>query len=1103
MLAHSGWVRALARSLVADGSAADDVEQQVWLTALEKPPRHGRNLKAWLSSVVRSVVGQRHRETERQRRYDRKLQSNTSAPSAGRAGSGGGTVQPPDAVAERMETFQALAALVSELEEPYGSAVYLRYFEDLSVADVGQRLGVPTNTAQTRLHRGVEKLRARMKSRFGLDWKQRCVIFLTPLPAASVPVTTVTAIAMSTKAKWSLAAAVLLAIPMYQILQTDPLEDDSGSVAEATVTEVETTPDSTAMASVAESATAERSLVETAAAPTSANGHLVTVLHAGSLQPAGDVEVLYFDRGKGDDDSFSQALFKNNLGIEGALDLHAQRFQTNHLGQVQLPPRTSYAWVAARTQEKYGELYLLDDLGDNQFEQVEILLQKRVDIEVEVLDHLGHPAADVAVVYQKQHTPGHANNLKKAFTDEDGVAVLRNMQVRLQGGNPSFTHLIAVDLPLHDKLQQSFELGKPPLQRIRFQLPPTVPVEVRVQYADGSSVRDGSPVYLHTDYFEQINGFKSSPGTYSMANSQDSTLAYIRDGVARYPRVGQNLILIAGARFSGTGMQTAMGRSGSDPNSALEITIKNGVDTVVYHAKLQRPDGSTIANASVHLDVMLRLEDALAAPGATRAQYGMRTSTDADGVLSFSQENHRSFMMISHRPDEPGMVEWGFVHIPEPLRAPASSGSKLVNKSQVLSPILMGEELILSGIVLDHNEQALEGAEVELRLPWVPSIHGNPAREYEFLYLNTITDQDGRFQIRGTLQDPSGYLGWTVKNDGFVSGKEGGMQLSISPSRAADPDEMRVFAFEVGKADQKFVLQSSAVVEGRIQLDPGVNPRHLRLSLKHMLEGEEGPINRFNRIDGVDGKFRFAGLEAGSGQLEITTWLTGEVVAQSQPFAIRKGQDCTPEDWKALDLRGHLFPHTVRAVDSTGKQIEELRIAYQRNEKIFLASRSAPAHFLSTSPQAMVRISARGFLDSPLILIGSDHTETMTAAIAVEVRLPKGVQLPANTQWQIQARQLNPTMQLETWSSSGASRIRAGQESVQLMVPATGEWHIGLSYHGLGDGPIDPNAPVVMPQLSTGQSTHVIEVAPGQNAVVELPLEQKSIDQLIQVLSRQ
>ena len=37
LLEHRDWVRALARSLVADPHRADDVEQETWRMALQKP----------------------------------------------------------------------------------------------------------------------------------------------------------------------------------------------------------------------------------------------------------------------------------------------------------------------------------------------------------------------------------------------------------------------------------------------------------------------------------------------------------------------------------------------------------------------------------------------------------------------------------------------------------------------------------------------------------------------------------------------------------------------------------------------------------------------------------------------------------------------------------------------------------------------------------------------------------------------------------------------------------------------------------------------------------------------------------------------------------
>ena len=53
LLVHRRWVRSLARSLIADPALADDVEQQTWVAAIEKPPRQAGNVRAWLARVVR------------------------------------------------------------------------------------------------------------------------------------------------------------------------------------------------------------------------------------------------------------------------------------------------------------------------------------------------------------------------------------------------------------------------------------------------------------------------------------------------------------------------------------------------------------------------------------------------------------------------------------------------------------------------------------------------------------------------------------------------------------------------------------------------------------------------------------------------------------------------------------------------------------------------------------------------------------------------------------------------------------------------------------------------------------------------------------------
>src|SRR6185295_9569111 len=65
LLRHAGFLRRLARDLVGDPAAADDAVQDVWLRALEKPPRHGSNVRGWLRVVLTNLVRTRARDDSR------------------------------------------------------------------------------------------------------------------------------------------------------------------------------------------------------------------------------------------------------------------------------------------------------------------------------------------------------------------------------------------------------------------------------------------------------------------------------------------------------------------------------------------------------------------------------------------------------------------------------------------------------------------------------------------------------------------------------------------------------------------------------------------------------------------------------------------------------------------------------------------------------------------------------------------------------------------------------------------------------------------------------------------------------------------------------
>jgi len=150
LLAHTGWLKTLARRLVDDDATADDLVQQAYVAALERPPSDRQALTAWLSRVVRNLAARTHRDSMRRRRRETKVAQAE------------GQHQAPHELIERAEMQRSMMDAVLELEEPFRTTVLLRFFEDRSPQEVAKQTGVSINTVGTRLYRALGKLRQRL-----------------------------------------------------------------------------------------------------------------------------------------------------------------------------------------------------------------------------------------------------------------------------------------------------------------------------------------------------------------------------------------------------------------------------------------------------------------------------------------------------------------------------------------------------------------------------------------------------------------------------------------------------------------------------------------------------------------------------------------------------------------------------------------------------------------------------------------------------------------------------------------------------------------------------------------------------------------------------
>ena len=166
ILRQDDWLRRMARSLVRDPHAAEDLAQEAWLADLQGGDA-ARDKRSWLSGVLFRAGSQafRTRRNQRERAESAYELREDGAPAT------------DDVVGDRQ-----LRSLVAEellaLPEPQRTALHLVYVADLSVTEAGRRMGVAKSTASGRVDRGLALMRQRIDRAYDGDRQAWCVALL-------------------------------------------------------------------------------------------------------------------------------------------------------------------------------------------------------------------------------------------------------------------------------------------------------------------------------------------------------------------------------------------------------------------------------------------------------------------------------------------------------------------------------------------------------------------------------------------------------------------------------------------------------------------------------------------------------------------------------------------------------------------------------------------------------------------------------------------------------------------------------------------------------------------------------------------------------------
>jgi len=153
------WVRGVVFGVLGPSDRVDDVCQQVFAALWTRigELRDAQRWRPWLYRLARNAAVDAGRSIARQRLVQARLDGDPAAPE--RAGA------PVKRLLDK-ELHEAVLAAIAGLPERYREPFVLRHLEGWSYAKIGETMGLPVDTVETRLVRARRLLRASLKGRW-------------------------------------------------------------------------------------------------------------------------------------------------------------------------------------------------------------------------------------------------------------------------------------------------------------------------------------------------------------------------------------------------------------------------------------------------------------------------------------------------------------------------------------------------------------------------------------------------------------------------------------------------------------------------------------------------------------------------------------------------------------------------------------------------------------------------------------------------------------------------------------------------------------------------------------------------------------------------
>lgn len=792
-LARSGaWVGRLSRSLVADRHLAEDVVQEAYLRSLRHshrageaggPTRGSSVAPAWFKGIVRHVAQGWNRDRGRRRDHE-----SMAAELAAESTSIGAT---DDEVA-RLEQQSLLLRALLDLDEAHRSALILRYVEGHPPRAIARRTGLPVATVNSRLARGLAKLRAALIDAHGGDEQGWLSAFapLLILPTSSKGSLLLLTSGSIWMKKQLMAALVLLVVGALSWFAWAPTFGISEP--ESPVRTVEAVPPTRGRAAQPPAESTHDNVRESSALPTvpSAAGAplasetrsvLVEVLDRASGEPVSGARLyaLNWSEALQHEGPGTQLEYMENLP-EGPRSLFrdfGRPSVADGEGNARVPLWTDPLELYVEHGQTSGTLQI-----DPSLEHQRVFLERDRPLRVQVLDHRGQGLGDIPVMLAAK-VQGQVIPLSTGTTAVRDALDSLGAELVWPAGVPSFFGddlIVGLAFPTSTSDPVSIRLEDWPMDPVVLRCPAIGGVRVRAFDVEGKPVEGRRVVRV-------------------VPHDLEDPLAYLRPDRTRLAQLdhGEALVwplelglecVVAGWFGPSSYPALTVFEGPKESGSIVEVELhSDGVPVTVLGAVLGE-DGLPLANRALQLELTpedpvghLPLHFETDEQGRFEAQYIRSATFPIEGPYALTE----------YTPLGPKVVEGS-------LRPRDSEDGVDVGVLQFQGDPSIPKERITSGRVLDAEGLPV----VSATLRWVePSDPERPNAPWIGVGPLAFTGSRGEFSLLADEGLPLPRTGW-VQVEAHASGYHEPVELTI-------PSKGNVIALTPG-----------ATLRGRIRLEP-------------------------------------------------------------------------------------------------------------------------------------------------------------------------------------------------------------------------------------------------------------------------------------------